>query len=104
MLVEIVIAVLILLVGYALGRLGRLESILKSDNVNMGKNAKQKGLFGSKSTRVKQSEKIEIDERKFVVDVNTDSFQKDFDELGTKTTSKDDISGSVSKLSQLKKK
>ena len=48
--------------------------------------------------------KIEIDDRKFITDIKTDTLEKKFDELGKKTVSQDEsLSANVSKLASLKK-
>ena len=97
MFVEISLIVLFFLVGYILGRLIRFQksmgTIQPSEKVN---------LFDRKWR--KAPKKINIDETKFVTDVKTDSIEKDFDSLGEKIVSQDDIDSSVSKLSQLKGK
>jgi hypothetical protein len=56
-----------------------------------------KGSFGS-------LRKIEIDDRKFITEVKTDSLEKKFDDLGKTTVAKDEgLSANVSKLASLKK-
>jgi len=56
-----------------------------------------KGSFGS-------LRKIEIDDRKFITEVKTDSLEKKFDDLGKTTVSKDEgLSANVSKLASLKR-
>ena len=62
----------------------------------------------SKSTETAQItpriSKIEIDDRKFITEVKTDSLEKKFDDLGKTTLAKDDaLSANVSKLASLKK-
>jgi len=48
--------------------------------------------------------KIEIDDRKFITEVKTDSLEKKFDDLGKTTVAKDEgLSANVSKLASLKK-
>lgn len=48
--------------------------------------------------------KIEIDDRKFITEVKTDSLEKKFDDLGKTTLAKDEaLSANVSKLASLKK-
>lgn len=47
--------------------------------------------------------KIEIDSTKFVVDINTDSLQKKFDNLGETKQSEENIQSSVNKLKNMKK-
>jgi len=56
-----------------------------------------KGSFGG-------LRKIEIDDRKFITEVKTDSLEKKFDDLGKTTVAKDEgLSANVSKLASLKK-
>lgn len=48
--------------------------------------------------------RIEIDDRKFITEVKTDSLEKKFDDLGKTTVAKDEsLSANVSKLASLKK-
>jgi hypothetical protein len=48
--------------------------------------------------------KIEIDDRKFITEIKTDTLEKKFDELTTTTVSKDEnLSSNVNKLASLKK-
>jgi len=96
MFIEVILAILIFVVGYTLGRLNLLQRNLTilPENVNT------KGWFGNK--KMKKPKKVDIDESKFVTDIKTDSFEKDFKSLGKKTVTEDDISSSVSKLGQLK--
>lgn len=51
----------------------------------------------------KQRKLVEIDEKKFVTDISTNSLEKKGKDLGTKTTVEDDVGSSVSKLAALKK-
>jgi hypothetical protein len=53
---------------------------------------------------VSRISKIEIDDRKFITEVKTDSLEKKFDDLGKTTVAKDEgLSANVSKLASLKK-
>lgn len=62
----------------------------------------QKTSSENKSERVNR--KIEIDDRKFITEVKTDSLEKKFNELGKKTVALDEgLSANVSKLASLKK-
>lgn len=48
--------------------------------------------------------KIDIDDRKFITEVKTDSLEKKFDDLGKTTLAKDEgLSANVSKLASLKR-
>lgn len=52
----------------------------------------------------KFNRKIEIDDRKFITEVKTDSLEKKFDGLGKTTVAMDEsLSANVSKLASLKK-
>lgn len=60
-----------------------------------------KGSFFNPEAR--QRKIVQIDEKKFVTDVSTNSFEKKGKDLGTQTTVEDDVGTSVSKLAMLKK-
>lgn len=45
---------------------------------------------------------VSIDETKVVTNINTDNLVKKYEELGDKTVSNDNISGSISKLKNMK--
>lgn len=71
----------------------------KSVNINTKTSSEttSKNSFGS-------LRKIEIDDRKFITEVKTDSLEKKFDDLGKTTLAKDEsLSANVSKLASLKK-
>ena len=101
----VLIAQAALLLGYICGRLSCLTSTVK---------AAPQGFFAqnpaNKKRRVEDTTtadnvKIDIDERKVVSQINTDTMQKVTQtELGTKTAVADDINASVSRLAQLKGK
>ena len=61
-----------------------------------------KGSFFKPETR--QKRQVEIDEKKFVTTISTDSLVKKGKELGTQTVVDDDVALSASKLAMLKKK
>lgn len=117
MFIEIGVVILLFSVGYLLGRLKKFEtsvSVFAQNSLSPEPQhtQKQSEPLQSDVSRVQykdenskiQSKIVKIDDSKFVTDVNTDSFKKDFDSLGDKTTKEDDISKSISKLSQLKNK
>ena len=83
-------------IGYILGRLQKI-------NVGAIETSTKGGLFSKFSKKDLPVEKVSIDETKFVTDVNT-NFKKSFDTLGNETKTNDNISSSVAKLSNLKKK
>ena len=51
-----------------------------------------------------QKDKIEIDDAKVVLGLNTDSYIKKFDNMGTETKVKNDVISSVNKLKNMKGK
>jgi len=52
----------------------------------------------------KANKKIEIDEKKFITEIQTDTLEKKFNDLGKKTVAQDESLGAnVSKLASLKK-
>jgi hypothetical protein len=89
--------------GYLCGKSGRLTNSVKDE---------PKGFFAANKPKqrvaepdVAPAQKIEIDDRKIVSQISTDSIQKvTHIELGTKTAVADDINASVNRLSQLKGK
>jgi hypothetical protein len=52
---------------------------------------------------IRQRKQVEIDEKKFVTSVSTDSLERKGKDLGTQTTVEDDLTTSASKLAMLKK-
>lgn len=118
MFIEIGIIILLFSMGYLLGRLKKFEtsvSIFAQNSLSSEMHhaqQKQSETLQNDVSRVQykdedskiQSKIVKIDDSKFVTNVSTDSFKKDFDSLGDKTTKEDDISKSISKLSQLKNK
>lgn len=106
-----IIGFVLFFVGFALGRLNLIQKTLSNltgENV-LNENNKRDGKItkffnrNKNNTKNKPVPKINIDESKVVTKVETNSFKKDFDSLGNKTTTDENISSSVSKLSQLKK-
>ena len=56
------------------------------------------------SAPIRKNERIEIDDRKFITEVQTDTLEKKYDDLGKTTVAKDEgLSANVSKLASLKK-
>lgn len=68
-------------------------------------NTKDIGVFKD-AKRTKQNSPMQgvvsIDETKVVTNINTDNLVKKYEELGDKTVSNDNISGSISKLKNMK--
>jgi hypothetical protein len=52
---------------------------------------------------IKQNSNITIDDKKFVVDINTSNLEKKYDNLGEVVESKENISSSINKLKNLKR-
>ena len=96
---ELILANFILFVlGFVLGRVTSERGKKVSEGIQ-----KPKSFLNDNNANVPSGE-VKIDEGKFVTKVKTDSFEKSYKELGDKKKTKQDISSSVSKLSQLKKK
>lgn len=102
--VVVLIAQAALVLGYICGRLSHLTNSVKEA---------PQGFFAqnpvAKPRRATEpapaAAQIDIDERKIVSQINTDTMQKVTQvELGTKTAVADDINVSVNKLAQLKGK
>jgi hypothetical protein len=89
--IYLIVCVNCYVIGYLIGR--------------MGSNTKDIGVFKD-AKRAKQNSPIQsvvsIDETKVVTNINTDNLVKKYEELGDKTVSNDNISGSISKLKNMK--
>lgn len=59
------------------------------------------GVKSDKST-VLSKQIVAIDDTKFVTDIKTDNLEKKYTSLGDKTSTQDNISGSVNKLKNMK--
>ena len=109
--IEILIGGFVLFVlGYLIGRVDVIHRLLRKQEKNVvytttstESTNSQKRIKTDSDTPALKPPKITIDESKFVTTIKTDSFQKDFDDLGNTTTSEDNIKSSISKLSQLKR-
>lgn len=55
-----------------------------------------------KTTNNTQRTNIEIDDKKFVGDIKTDTLEKKYDSLGETKTSSENISGAINKLKNMK--
>ena len=89
------------LLGYLTGRFNGLIRGLRESEVYYGNNSR---VDERESSKKKNSKKIEIDDRKFVTDVETNTYEKSFTGLGQTQTIQDNIDSSVSKLASLKRK
>lgn len=82
-----------LLVGYVLGKL---------NSSSQGSNAAPGSFFAHNKSTAQPNTKIQIDEKKFVGDINTDKLEKKYDSLGETKTSTENISNSINKLKNMK--
>jgi len=110
MIIEITIGFLLFVVGYLVGRVDLIHRTIKDKHETMQavagpikvEKTNKRNVIDDDTPTI-EPPKISIDESKFVTTINTDSFQKDFEDLGERTVSEDNISSSVSKLSRLKR-
>lgn len=95
------VAVAAFVAGYFLGRMETLLAAIRGQS-----NSAPQGFFAkTEPTRKAPASAVEIDERKVVVQIKTDSLQKVTDiQLGKQIVAADDINASVNKLAQLKGK
>lgn len=101
----VLIAQTALVLGYICGRLSHLtRSVKEAPQGFFAQNPAAKPKLGNDAIRPVVAQ-IDIDDRKIVSQINTDTMQKVTQtELGTKTAVADDINVSVNKLAQLKGK
>lgn len=90
----LVAGVLLFLIGYLYGR---------SQNSGVYHNKPISFFDQNKETTKQISPNIEIDEGKFVTNINTDNLSKKYDSLGDVKESSESIEGSVNKLKNLKR-
>jgi hypothetical protein len=94
-----ILLIVCLIIGYLLGRLNQGGiGVLYSDQSTT--NANDKVI---KNNTAKQKPLIKIDETKFVTEIDTNSMEKKFDNLGDIKTSTDNVSESINKLKNLKR-
>jgi hypothetical protein len=91
---NILLYVTAFILGYIIGRITG-KSDIRDHRIDA------KGSFFKPESR--QRKQVEIDEKKFVTSVSTDSLQRKGKELGTQTIVEDDLATSASKLAMLKK-
>ena len=76
----------------------------------LGKNNSQveyrapESFLKKSSGQDKKNNKIEIDDKKIVLNINTEGLEKKFDKITEETKTKNNISGSVNKLKSMKGK
>jgi hypothetical protein len=97
--VAIGMMILMMAMGYVAGRLTRIERLCQNDTPY----SEPKRRRSYTQEREETQSKIEIDDRKFVVDVNTSGIEKKYGELGETKVSDENISSSVNKLKGMKK-
>lgn len=84
------------IVSFCLGYLYchyRMSNILYDSKQNNSK----------KETQINTKTKIDIDESKFILGIDTSNMEKKYDSLGSISQSSDSISNSINKLQQLKR-
>ena len=91
--------ILMMAMGYVAGRLTRIERLCQNDTPYS--EPKRRKSYSQDSDDIKST--IEIDDRKFVVDVSTAGIEKKYGELGETKVSDENISSSVNKLKGLKR-
>jgi hypothetical protein len=93
----LIISVLFILIifsfvlGYLVGRLNGSQGVSYIGRVS--KNSQQS---------INQLSKIDIDEKKFVVDINTNGLEKKYTELGETKQTQENISSAIDKLKNMK--
>lgn len=80
-------------IGYILGKLNSFNGVY--DN-------RPKSFFDKEAT-LKNTNKIQIDDTKFVLDIKTDSLEKKYESLGEIKKSEEKINESIDKLKKLKR-
>lgn len=95
------------IVGYLFGFLNEIVRLLRRLETNStvsGFTSAQLDLTSDQKALSRPRRKIEIDEKKFVVDVSTSGMETRSEQsLGDVVKSRDDISSASNKLAQLKK-
>lgn len=84
----IILNIFSFLLGYLYGNRGGIQSNIITKKQN--------------SKVITQSSNIEIDDKKFVTDINTAGLEKKYDQLGDIKNSQTNISSSVNKLKNMK--
>lgn len=94
-----ILLIVCLIIGYLLGRLNQGGiGVLYSDQSTTNVNDKV-----IKNNIAKQKPLIKIDETKFVTEIDTNSMEKKFNNLGDIKASTDNVSESINKLKNLKR-
>lgn len=90
LLIIIIININTFLIGYLLGRLGLRVGVSKDS---------PRSFF----SQYESNNNLSIDDKKVVVDINTDGLEKKYNTLGDVKKTNDNISDSVNKLKNLKR-
>jgi hypothetical protein len=80
-----------LIIGYLLGRYTSNNGVQNIQTSFLKKNISN------------SHQSVSIDDKKFVVDINTDNLEKKYNSLGEIKNTTDDISNSIDKLKNLKR-
>jgi hypothetical protein len=91
--IGILLSIIFLTIGYILGKLSNI-GVEKNNSNNIGH-------FKSKNNTTKN--KVEIDNKKIVTPIKTNTLEKKYESLGDKKTSSENISGAIDKLKNIKK-
>lgn len=95
----IIVNMLILVVGYLLGR-NHNNTIIYKDSVE--DDSDYSNRKNVKSKRKPVSNKIDIDERKVVTKIVTDNLEKKYEDLAESMESEENISSAINKLKNIK--
>ena len=96
------------LLGYGIGTLDNIVSMLRKSSINSINNPTDVKTSSFVSSIAKEQKnvirrKVEIDDSKYVTDVPTDGLKSGTQPLGIVSQTNDDISSATNKLAQLKK-
>lgn len=98
----ILFSVIFLIIGYLLRGDSQKNNPVSAEDAPESFFKKQNKIKSNKDKSQKSST-IDIDESTHVVKIKTDGLEKKYDEIGNSQTTKEDISGSINKLKNLKK-
>lgn len=79
------------ILGYLLGKINSNQGVF-----NSGK------IYKNNQQTANQLSKIDIDEKKFVVDINTNGLEKKYTQLGETKQTQENISSAIDKLKNMK--
>jgi hypothetical protein len=96
---DLKILLLILLLGFNTFIGGYILGKFRS-NSGVSNNDRPQSFF--KDNKKANTKNIQIDDKKFVGDINTDNIEKKYDSLGDTKQSSENISGAISKLKNIK--